>query len=144
MIETAKALYTFLSGFGIPAYGTNTVPDEAELPYLTYPLTEPYWNVPTSFYITVYYRNKDSNFASLAKADEIVKAVGEVAVIACKGGYIVLRPDTLPIQELPPEGDVRGAYISFQLNAFKTNDDPQDDEEPGAQTPAENEEREDE
>lgn len=120
MINTGKALYSYLSGFDIPAYGEDTVPDDATLPYLTYPLKEPYWNVPTTFYIKVYYRNKDSNYQSLEKADEIVADIGEGAVIPCIGGYVVLRPDNPVIQELPPEGDIRGAYINLILNAFKT------------------------
>lgn len=118
MISTATALYGFLSGFDIPAYGENTVPDEAELPYLTYPLKEPEWNRPTTFYITVYYRSKDSNVPSLSKADEIVQAIGPGIYLACDGGVVMLTPENPLIQELPPNDDVRGAYINLQLNAY--------------------------
>ncbi len=69
MIATAKALYDFLSGFGIPAYDQNTVPDDAELLYLTFARVEPEWSRKASFYITVYYRNQTSNMKSLTKAD---------------------------------------------------------------------------
>lgn len=31
-----QALYKFWSGFGIPAYEENSVPDNAKLPYITY------------------------------------------------------------------------------------------------------------
>ena len=38
MTNTAKALYQFFSGFGLPAYVEYNVPDEAALPYITYRL----------------------------------------------------------------------------------------------------------
>ena len=118
MISTATALYGFFSGFDIPAYGTNTVPDDAELPYLTFPLTEPEWSSSASFYVTVYYRNEVSNYQSLSKADEIVQAIGPGVYLECEGGIIMLTPMTPLIQELPPDGDVRGAYINLQINAY--------------------------
>lgn len=120
MIQTAKALYDFLSGFGIPAYTVNTVPDDAQLPYLTYPLQEPEWNRKATFYLTIYYRHQTSNFESLAKADEIVAAIGEGKILPCDGGYIVLWPETPLVQELPPNGDVRGAYVNLSINAYHT------------------------
>lgn len=118
MISTATALYQYLSGFGIPAYNNQAVPEEAELPYLTYPLTEPEWSSPATFYVTVYYRDKTSNRAALAKADEIVAAIGSGVRIPCDGGYVVLYPQSPLIQALPPDNDVRGAYINLQINAY--------------------------
>ena len=38
MTELAAALYDFWSGFGIPAYLQDNVPDDAVLPYITYEL----------------------------------------------------------------------------------------------------------
>lgn len=121
MIQTAKALYTFFSGFGIAAYTSETVPDDATLPYLTYPLQEPEWGQKATFYVTVYYRHQTSNFASLAKADEIVGAIGEGIILPCEGGYVTIWPETPLVQELPPDGDVRGAYINLSINAYHTH-----------------------
>lgn len=118
MIQTAKALHDFFSGFGITAYTTQTVPDPATLPYLTYPLQEPEWNRKATFYVTIYYRNESSNYESLAKADEITAAIGKGLILPCDGGYIVLWPETPLVQELPPNGSVRGAYINLSLNAY--------------------------
>ena len=39
MTELAAALYDFWSGFGVPAYLQDNVPDNAVLPYITYELT---------------------------------------------------------------------------------------------------------
>lgn len=35
-VNESQAIYQFLSGFGIPAYASTSVPDQAELPYITY------------------------------------------------------------------------------------------------------------
>ena len=51
MKQTAKTLKEFVGGFGIPAYATNSVPDDVDLPYLTYPIVEPEWSKKASFYI---------------------------------------------------------------------------------------------
>lgn len=118
MIATAKALQTFFSGFGIPAYAENTVPDDAELPYITYPLREPEWNAKTTFYAIVYYRHQTSNLDSLTKADEIVREIGGGIELTIDGGYIVLWPETPLVQAMPPNGDVRPAYINLSINAY--------------------------
>ena len=118
MIKTAQTLYTFFSGFSIPAYAVNTVPDDATLPYLTYPLQEPEWNRQGTFYVTVYDRHKTSNLSVLSKADEIVQAIGEGVRLMFDGGLLVIWPQSPLIQTLPPDGDVRAAYINLAVNAY--------------------------
>ena len=118
MIKTAQALYQFFSGFGIPAYAANTVPDDAQLPYLTYPLQEPEWNTKATFYVTVYDRSKTSNLSVLEMADEIVRAIGTGIRLPFDGGLLVIWPESPLIQSLPPDNDVRAAYINLALNAY--------------------------
>ena len=118
MIGTAKAIYAFLTTFGLPAYSENTVPDGAELPYIIFPLKEPEWDKPVTFPVRVYYRAQNSNYASLSKADEIAAAVGSGITLPCEGGCLALYTDHPLIQELPPENDIRGAMINLQLNAY--------------------------
>lgn len=118
MIQTAKALTDFFGSFGIPAYSENTVPDNAELPYITYPLREPEWNTKTTFWAIVYFRSQDSNLYGLAKADEIVAAIGNGIRLPVEGGIIVLWPETPLVQSMPPNNDVRAAYINLAINAY--------------------------
>lgn len=118
MIRTAQALHAFFSGFGIPAYCENTVPDDAELPYITYPLKEPEWNQKTTFYAIVYYRHQSSNLDSLTKADEIVRAIGTGILLPIEGGYVALWPETPLVQSMPPAEDIRPAYINLSINAY--------------------------
>lgn len=119
MIKTAQALYTFFSGFNIPAYAENTVPDDAQLPYITFPQREPEWNQKTTFYAIVYDRSKDSNLSVLSKADEIAAAVADGARLPIDGGVVVLWPETPLIQTMTTDTDVRAAYINLSMNAYK-------------------------
>ena len=66
----------------------------------------------------MYYRHRDSNLDSLAKADEIVAAIGEGIRLPIDGGYVVLWPETPLVQAMPPNGDVRPAYINLSINAY--------------------------
>lgn len=118
MIKTAQALYSFFSGFGIPAYAENTVPKEATMPYITYPLYDPEWRSKHTFYALVYYRHETSNLDSLAKADEIAQAIGEGIRLPFEGGRLVIWPENPLIQTMPPNGDVRPAYINLSINAY--------------------------
>ena len=118
MINTAKALYEFYSGFGLPAYTVSTVPDDAQLPYITYSLIETEPLESATHYAQVWYRDT-SNAALLAKVDEIKAALGNGVRIDCDGGYVVLRPMTPFVQlmvDANPEN--RYAYINMQINCY--------------------------
>jgi len=119
VIKEAQALYNYFSGFGIPAYAENTVPDDAVLPYITYPLYQPEWRSKHTFYVIVYYRHKTSNLDSLSKADEIAGAIGEGIRLPFDGGMLVLWPETPLVQAMPPNGDIRAAYINLSINAYQ-------------------------
>ena len=118
MIKTAQALKTFFSGFGIPAYSETSVPDDIQLPYITYPIKESEWSQPTSFYIVLWCRTKGYADA-LAKADQITAAIGEGVSLDTGSGFVVIRPGNPLTQELKDsENDTKAIYINLQLNAF--------------------------
>ena len=111
MTNIAIALYNFFSGFGLPAYVEYAPPDDAELPYITYQLTDPDWRDNATFYARVWYRS--TSYAQInAKVDEIAAAIGEGLRI--KG--------TPWAQNMPMEGDdtLKVVYLNFILNAFTT------------------------
>lgn len=120
MVNTAQALYSFWSGFGLPAYMVNTIPDDAALPYITYSLPETEPLSLSSHYAQVWYRST-SNTQILAKVDEIKSAIGEGKIIECDGGYVVLRPSTPYVQMMVDEDPAnRYAYINLQINCYHT------------------------
>lgn len=116
MLNTAKTLKTFFSGFGLPAYTTESVPDETTLPYITYPLVEPEWNEQASFLCQVWYR-KNQLTALLTKADQIAAAIGTGKVIKQQGGYLAIYPSTPLIQTLTDESSQR-AVINLSIKAY--------------------------
>lgn len=116
MRTTAKALKEFVGGFQLPAYALNTVPDDVQLPYLTYPLVEPEWNQKETFYIQGYFRTT-SLTAVLEKADEIARAIGTGIRLEMDHGYLVIYPETPLIQTLV-DGDVRSFYLNLSINSY--------------------------
>ena len=118
MINTAQALYSFWSGFGLPAYTVNTVPDEMTTPYITYSLTETEPLESSTHYAQIWYRST-SNTEILSKVDEVKAAIGNGVRIDCEGGYVVIRPATPLVQLMVDEDpENRYAYINLQLNCY--------------------------
>ena len=119
MTQTAKALYSFYSSFGIPAYTETTVPDDAELPYITYSLPETEPLEPASHNAQIWYYGT-SNADLLAKADAIKAAIGTGKLLRCEGGgYVCLRPQT-PLMQLMVEQDpeIRRIRMMLQINCY--------------------------
>ena len=118
MRQAAAALKTYLSSFGIPAYTTESVPDNVALPYLTYPATIPEWTQAGTFYIQIWDRST-SNAAILTKADEILQDIWVGKRIQTENGVLVIWPET-PACQILVDGDVRSAYINLSINAYHT------------------------
>lgn len=124
MLETAKALYDFYSGFGIPAYSKDNVPDDATFPYITYTVVDGDWDTPRSHYCMVYMRTR-SNQELLKKADEIKEAIGTGLRLPCDGGCLYLHYENAEIMsgansgtQSEQDSDVRSVYINMQLDVL--------------------------
>ena len=100
------AIYTFLSGFAIPAYASSSVPDQAQFPYFTYDLVLGEWeqgeaNMP----VNVWYRT-ESEAAPNAKVREISQAIGMGGVtIPCDGGMLWLKKGSPWAQAVTIDGE---------------------------------------
>ena len=116
MPATAKALKTFFSGFGIPAYTTDSVPEEAPTRHITYPYTDPEWDKQTTFYCEVWDRATSNEFI-LERADAILKEIGTGIIVSCDGGFLRIHLEN-PTVQLRVDGDYRSAYINMTINAF--------------------------
>ena len=137
MRSFSKALKTFVSGFNLPAYAVGSVPEDVDVPYLTYPINEPEWSQKTSFYIQGWYRTR-SNAALAEKADEIIREIGTGITIYTDSGYLVIYPES-PLVQFLTNGDYRSFYINLSVNSFQMPGDFPETEEPGATTPEEGE-----
>ena len=116
MLNTAKALKSFFSGFGLEAYTIDSVPDDVNLPYISYSLPEPEWNQKATLYAQVWERSRSNAFI-IGKADEIVQAIGVGIRIPIDGGYLVIYPES-PLTQLMTDGDYRSVYINLSINAY--------------------------
>lgn len=120
MTETAKALYSFYSGFGLEAYPESNVPENATLPYITYTVIEPDWRQNASQQARVWYRSESYKGIN-AKVDEITQAVGELIMLPTANGYIALRPSDPLVQYQPVENpEIKVAYLNFQINSYQS------------------------
>lgn len=118
MTSVAQALYAFYSGFGIPAYTEQSVPSDAQLPYITYTVVEPGGLEAAVEQARVWYRS-ESYVGINAKTDEIVQAIGAGTLIPAGDGFVCLRPGTPLVQPQPIDDPLlKVNYINLQLNAF--------------------------
>lgn len=93
MTSIKQALYTFWSQFGVPAYLSDCVPDDAELDYITYNVTQAGFGgsaVLTAF--DWHRRSESGNKARTAMMDKIATAlpVGGLLLALPGGGYLML------------------------------------------------------
>lgn len=119
MRKAVQALDTYLNGFGLDAYAEDTVPDDAQLPYITYRPVDPEWHQKALFYIRVWYRST-SNAQVLEKADQITGDIGEAKRLPFDGGLVVIWPESPKVQIMvdPNDRAVRYAYISLSINSY--------------------------
>ena len=116
MYRAAAALKTFFGGFDLPAYQEGTVPENVQLPYITYNLSVREWNQKASLYAQVWDRTT-TNEGIIQKADQITQAIWEGKKIPFDGGYLVIWPET-PLIQIMTDGDYRYAYINLSVNFY--------------------------
>lgn len=119
MTNIGKALYEFFSSFGIPAYEESSIPDDAELPYITYSPAEPIWMETAAITATVWY--KSTSLKELfEKVDEIKKAIGEGCGISVESGGCVWFYTDNPFAQMQSTDDdnVKAMYLLIGINAL--------------------------
>lgn len=113
MTGTAKALYAFFSQFGVAAYPENSVPDDAELPYITYDLIETDWN--SESFINARVWQKSTSYSVINDLlDRISETVGDGIRLPTDKGFIFLAKGD-PWIQFQPMDDVwlKVAYLNF-------------------------------
>lgn len=108
------ALKAFYGSFKLPAYSENDVPDDVELPYITYSVADSDVDGPVTHQARVWYRGA-SPLEAYEKADEIVRAIGSGVML---DGGVCLRRGTPLMQKQPAEDMVQVVYINLQLNTY--------------------------
>ena len=112
-----QALHNFWSGFSIPAYDENTVPDDAALPYITYEASNDFFGPAIAQTASIWYRSK--SWATItAKEQEIAEYIGRGGrMIACDGGSIWIKRGQPWAQRLPDASDdtIRRIVLNLEV-----------------------------
>lgn len=115
----SAALYTFLSGFGIPAYADTAVPDDAEMPYITYQNVQDNWGNDVALTVNLWYRTTSEKTLN-DKVDEIADVLPKY--VPCDGGAVLFSRGTPFAQALADNTDpmVKRRYMNITAEYLTT------------------------
>ena len=119
----AAALYQFWNSFGLTAYEENSVPDDAQSPYITYQLVTDSFDREIPITASLWYRS-ESWTAINAKTEEISQKISRGGkIIACDGGAIWLKRGQPFAQNMGDEIDdlIKRKYLNITAE-FMTAD----------------------
>ena len=104
-MNRSQAIDNFWNSFGIPAYNTATVPDDAEMPYITYEHEESYIGEPVAIMASIWYRSTSWEGIML-KSYEIGKDIGYGGkLIEYDDGAVWIKRDNPFSQRMADEDD---------------------------------------
>lgn len=115
-----QAITSFWSGFGLPAYDENIIPESAEMPYITYESQTD--SIGSALLLTgsLFYRS--TSWAEISqKADEIGKYIESMSCIKIDDGVVFITKGSPFAQRMSDEdNNVRRILINIQVE-FLTN-----------------------
>ena len=112
-----EAIYSFYSGFGLPAYDENTVPEGSALPYITYSVSTDSIGNMVILSASLWYRSTSWG-AIQDKADEIATALGYGGkIIKIGNGYLWLTKGSPFAQRMSEPSDKMVRRIIININA---------------------------
>lgn len=116
-MNDVQAIHSFWSGFGIPAYDENTVPDDARMPYITYEASSGYFGNDVQRTGSLWYRS--SSWAAISEmAERIGNYIGRGGkVIRCDRGAIWLKRGSPWSQRMgePSDDMVRRIVLNLEI-----------------------------
>ena len=119
----AAAIYQFWAGFGLTAYEENTVPAEADFPYITYQLVTDSFDHEIPLTASMWYRS-ESWTAMNAKTEGISQKISRGGkIISCDDGAIWLKRGQPFAQNMGDESDdlIKRKYLNITAE-FMTAD----------------------
>ena len=119
----AAAIYQFWSGFGLTAYEENTVPTDADFPYITYQLVTDSFDREVPVTASLWYRSESWTGIN-DKTEEISHKISRGGkIIACDGGAIWLKRGQPFAQNMGDESDdlIKRKYLNLILEYLTLN-----------------------
>lgn len=111
------------SGFGIPAYDENTVPDDAVMPYITYSVSVGSIGDPIQLSASVWYRSSswEEITSKVAEIEQGIDSISPPAVVI-DGGRAYFTKGSPFAQRMSEPGDDMTRRVYLLVNAeFLTN-----------------------
>lgn len=98
------ALNQFFNSFDIPAFPETAVPDNQEMPYITYPFAfSRFDDLPVNLTVYLWYKT-ESEATPTAKGMEIINTIGRGGcTVEVDGGYIWLTTGSPALRAVPDE-----------------------------------------
>lgn len=119
----AASIYQFWNSFGLKAYEENTMPDDADFPYITYQLVTDSFDREIQLTASLWYRS-ESWTAINSKTEEISQKISRGGkIIPCDGGAIWLKRGQPFAQSMGDESDnlIKRKYLNITAE-FMTAD----------------------
>lgn len=119
----AAAINKFWNSFGLMAYEENSVPDDAEFPYITYQLVTDSFDNETLLTASIWHRGTSWVNAN-AKAEEISQTISRSGIfLTCDGGKIWLKRGTPFSQSMGDETDdaIKRKYLNIIAEYLTVN-----------------------
>ena len=114
-----QAVHSFWSSFGLTAYDENSVPDNAQLPYITYNLSYDAFENEVAMSGSVWFHST-SWTAITAVADSIYNELKHGGkVIKTNAGYIWIKRGSPFYQRVSEEDNVKRIYINISCQYFQ-------------------------
>ena len=120
-MDKEQAIQDFWSGFGIPAYDENTVPDGEQMPYITYNVSTGALGDALILSASVWYHSTSWQDVT-QKVHEIAEYIGQGGhrIKAIDGGYLFITQGTPFAQRMadPTDAMIRRIYINTNAEFF--------------------------
>ena len=111
----AAAIYQFWNSFGLTAYDENTVPTDADFPYITYQFVTDSFDREIPLSASLWYRSESWTEIN-AKTEEISQKISRGGkIISCDGGAIWLKRGQPFAQSMGDESDnlIKRKYLNI-------------------------------
>ena len=119
-MDKAQGMQAFWSSFGLPAYDQNTVPEDAEMPYITYELLTDSLGTAVPMLASLWYYTPSWREIS-QKAEEIAEYIATMSPPAfpIDGGRIYITKGTPFAQRMSDESPfIRRIVLSVMVEYF--------------------------
>lgn len=121
-MDAEQAIHSFWSSFGLTAYDENSVPDTAELPYITYSLSYDTFDHQVSMVANLWYQSTSWK-AITNKMHEISEGITQSGkVIVIDNGYIWIKRGSPFGQRMGDvENNIKRMLINVSAEYFQNN-----------------------